>query len=243
MTRLHPVLPSSSDRPRFVSDMFGRIAGRYDLMNTIMTLGMDAWWRRLAVEAAAPPVDGMALDVGAGTGKVALTLAQRMPRGRVIASDFSEPMLRQGKQSLGTSPAGRRIEWVTADALHLPFQDASVDCITTAFAVRNLTRAVEGFREMARVTRPGGRVVCLEITRLDNSLQRRFFGLYFSRIVPAIGRLISGDDTAYRYLPASVDAFLNSYELAVQMRDAGLVFVQRSMLGLGTVTMLTGMKP
>jgi demethylmenaquinone methyltransferase/2-methoxy-6-polyprenyl-1,4-benzoquinol methylase len=223
--------------------MFGRIAGRYDVMNTVMTLGMDAWWRRLAVDAAAPPTDGVALDVGAGTGKVALALAQRMPRGHVIASDFSEPMLRQGKQSLGASEAGHRIEWVTADALHLPFENASVDCVTTAFTVRNLTSAVEGFREMARVTRPGGRVVCLEITRLDNGLRRKVFGLYFNGFVPAIGRVISGDDTAYRYLPASVDAFLNPYELAVQMRDAGLVFVQRRMLGFGTVTMLPGTKP
>jgi demethylmenaquinone methyltransferase/2-methoxy-6-polyprenyl-1,4-benzoquinol methylase len=223
--------------------MFGRIAGRYDLMNSVMTFGMDAWWRRLAVQAANPPTDGLALDVGAGTGKVALALAQRMPRGHVIASDFSEPMLRQGRRSLGASEAGRRIEWVTADALRLPFEDASVDCVTTAFTVRNLTSAVEGFAEMARVTRPGGRVVCLEITRLDNSLQRKILGLHFSGIVPAIGRVISGDDTAYRYLPASVDAFLNPFELAVQMRDAGLVFVQRRMLGFGTVTMLTGTKP
>jgi demethylmenaquinone methyltransferase/2-methoxy-6-polyprenyl-1,4-benzoquinol methylase len=223
--------------------MFGRIAGRYDLMNTVMTLGLDAWWRRLAVQAAAPPPDGVALDVGAGTGKVALALSRHMPRGQVIASDFSEPMLRQGKQTLEASPAGRRIRWVVADALRLPFGDASVDCVTTAFTVRNLTSAIDGFQEMARVTRPGGRVVCLEITRLDNRLQRRLFGLYFGGIVPIVGRLLSGDNTAYRYLPASVDAFMNSHELAVQMRAAGLVFVQRRMLGLGTVTMLTGTKP
>jgi demethylmenaquinone methyltransferase/2-methoxy-6-polyprenyl-1,4-benzoquinol methylase len=238
-----PILPTNQDRPRFVSEMFGRIAGRYDVMNTVMTFGMDARWRRLAVESAAPPPDGAALDVGAGTGKVALELARHMPRGRVIASDFSEAMLRQGQQTQGASGAGQRLQWVVGDALHLPFTDGSVDCVTSAFTVRNLTSALDGFREMARVTRPGGRVVCLEITRIDNPLQRRLFRLYFSGLVPLIGRLISGDDSAYRYLPASVDAFLNPFELAVQMRNAGLVFIRRRMLGFGTVTMLTGTKP
>jgi demethylmenaquinone methyltransferase / 2-methoxy-6-polyprenyl-1,4-benzoquinol methylase len=237
------VLPPLQDRPRYVSDMFSRIAARYDLMNTVMTFGMDARWRRLAVEAASPPINGVALDVGSGTGKVALDLARRMPHGQVIASDFAEPMLRQGKSTVGSSTIGRRVRFVVADALHLPFADASIDCVTSAFTVRNLTSALEGFREMARVTRAGGRVVCLEITRLDNRLQKRLFGLYFNGLVPLIGLAISGDDTAYRYLPASVDAFLNPHELAVAMRDAGLVFIQRRMLGMGTVTMLTGTKP
>lgn len=243
MTEIAPILPASQDRPRFVSEMFGRIAGRYDLMNTIMTFGQDTWWRRLAVQAAMPPADGTALDVGAGTGKVARDLAASMPEGRVIASDFSEPMLRQGQQGFGRLAVGRRITFVVADALRLPFADESMDCVTTAFTVRNLTSAYQGFQEMARVTKPGGRVVCLEITRIDNPFQRKLFGLYFNGLVPILGRLISGDDTAYRYLPASVDAFLNSHELAVQMRGAGLVFVRRRMLGLGTVTMLVGTKP
>ncbi|MFN0071471.1 MAG: ubiquinone/menaquinone biosynthesis methyltransferase [Chloroflexota bacterium] len=236
-------MPSPADRSRFVSEMFGRIAQRYDLMNTIMTLGQDAWWRRLAVNAAAVPLNGTALDVGSGTGKVALGLARRVSEGRVIASDFSETMLRQGQQAMKHDPVGRRVTFVVADALNLPFADASINCVTSAFAVRNLTSASRGFQEMARVTRPGGRVVCLEITRLDNRLQRAVFGVYFKRLVPLMGQLLSGDATAYRYLPASVDAFLNPHELAVQMRAAGLVFVRRRMLGMGTVTMLVGTKP
>jgi demethylmenaquinone methyltransferase/2-methoxy-6-polyprenyl-1,4-benzoquinol methylase len=239
----HPILPNNQDRSRFVSEMFGRIASRYDLMNSVMTFGQDAWWRRLAVAAAAPPTDGVALDVGTGTGKVAFDLARRMTGGQVIASDFSEAMLRQGQHSLESTPEAHRVQFVVGDALHLPCPNASMDCVTSAFTVRNLTSAVEGFREMARVTRPGGRVVCLEITRLDNPLQRKLFGIYFSGLVPLIGRLISGDDSAYRYLPDSVDAFLNPYELAVQMREAGLAFITRRMLGMGTVTMLTGTKP
>jgi demethylmenaquinone methyltransferase / 2-methoxy-6-polyprenyl-1,4-benzoquinol methylase len=237
------VLPALHDRPRYVSEMFGRIARRYDLMNTVMTLGMDAGWRRLAVAEAAPPIDGVALDVGSGTGKVALDLAHRMTRGCVLATDLSDPMMRQGRHSFGSTASGQRVRFIVADALQLPFADASVDCVTSAFTVRNLVSAIDGFREMARVTRSDGRVVCLEITRLDNPFQRKLFGLYFSGLVPRIGRLISGDDTAYRYLPASVDAFLNPVELAVQMRDAGLVFIRRRMLGLGSVTMLTGTKP
>jgi demethylmenaquinone methyltransferase / 2-methoxy-6-polyprenyl-1,4-benzoquinol methylase len=166
-----------------------------------------------------------------------------MTRGRVLATDFSEAMVRQGHRSFGSTPVGQRVRFIVADALQLPFAEASVDCVTSAFTVRNLASAIDGFREMARVTRSGGHVVCLEITRLDNPIQRKLFGLYFSGLVPRLGRLISGDDTAYRYLPASVDAFLNPFELAVQMRDAGLVFVRRRMLGVGTVTMLTGTKP
>jgi demethylmenaquinone methyltransferase/2-methoxy-6-polyprenyl-1,4-benzoquinol methylase len=223
--------------------MFGRIAERYDLMNTVMTGGQDVLWRKLAVKLAAPPPNGTILDVGAGTGKVAHELANAMMGGLVIAADFSEPMLRRGKNQLRRQPRGARVAYVAADALTLPFPDASFDSVTTAFTVRNLTSARSGFQEMARVLKPGGKLVCLEITRIDNPIAQRVFGLYFKNVVPLIGRLISGDDTAYRYLPASVDAFLSPQEMAVQMRDSGVARIKRVMLGMGTVTLLAGTKP
>lgn len=223
--------------------MFGRIAERYDLMNTVMTFGQDVFWRKLAVKMAAPPPAGAMLDVGAGTGKVSHELAHAMFGGLVIAADFSEPMLRQGKDHQVHQLRGASVAYVTADALTLPFPDASFDGVTTAFTVRNLTSARAGFIEMARVLKPGGRLVCLEITRIDNPLARRIFGIHFQHIIPVIGRLISGDDTAYRYLPASVNAFLSPHELAVQMRDSGVAKIKRIMLGMGTVTLLVGTKP
>lgn len=241
--RIPSPLLSPTDRPRYVNAMFGRIAGRYDLVNTVMTFGQDAWWRRLLISAVNPPRSGRALDVGAGTGKVAQTLARRMTSGTIVALDFSDPMLREGRARIGAAAVSRRVSFVAGDALELPFPDATFDCVTTAFTVRNLVDPGAGFAEMCRVVKPGGRVACLEITRIDNPLQRRAFGLYFQGLVPRLGRLISGDDAAYRYLPASVDAFLSPSELAVVMRRAGLVQVRYRMLGFGTVTLLVGARP
>jgi demethylmenaquinone methyltransferase/2-methoxy-6-polyprenyl-1,4-benzoquinol methylase len=131
--------------------MFSRIAGRYDLMNTLMTAGLDDSWRQDAVDAVDPPAAGAALDVGTGTGRLALALAERMPRGRVVGIDFAEPMLRHGIMALGARPGWTRVRLVLGDALALPFPDRSFDRVTTAFVVRNVPDACAAFAEIARV--------------------------------------------------------------------------------------------
>ena len=223
-----------------VAAMFGRIARRYDLMNTLMTAGRDAAWRRLAVRAARPPRAGRALDVGTGTGKLAAALADAMPGGQVVGIDVTEPMLRQAPAPSFRRPGGGRVALALADALALPFADASFDCATTAFTVRNVADVGLAFAELRRIVRPGGRVVCLELSRPRAPIWGDVFGLFFGRVVPRIGGLVARDAGAYTYLPESVAAFLAPDALAAEMARAGLREVRWQRLGLGAVTLHVG---
>lgn len=226
--------------PHTVSAMFGRIAARYDLMNSLMTAGMDSGWRRAAVRAARPPEDGLAVDVGTGTARLAAALASVMPRGRVIGVDLTLPMLRAGQAWLWGLEEGERVVLAAGDALTLPFGDAKFDCLTSAFTVRNLADLAAGFREQARVVKPGGSVVCLELTWPRSPFMRGVFSIYFRRLVPLLGRLVAGDQGAYTYLPESVRGFPSPEAVAQVMRDAGLFNVEWRLLGLGTVTLHMG---
>ena len=223
-----------------VAQMFGRIARRYDLMNTLMTGGQDAGWRRLAVRAAGPPRTGRALDVGTGTGKLAAALADAMPGGQVVGVDVTEPMLRQAPAASFRRPGGGRVSLALADALALPFPDAAFDCATTAFTVRNVADVGLAFAELRRIVRPGGRVVCLELSQPRVPVWGPLFGLLFRRVVPRIGGLVARDAGAYTYLPESVAAFLDPAELAAEMARAGLHQVRWRELGLGAVTLHVG---
>lgn len=232
--------PRPPDHRASVAAMFGRIARRYDLMNTLMTGGLDASWRRHAVRAARPPRDGRALDVGTGTAKLALALARAMPGGRVVGVDVAEPMLRQALTSSAQGHASSRVDLALADALALPFPDASFDCATTAFMIRNVADVGAAFAELRRVVKPGGRVVCLELTQPQLPFWGSLFGLYFGRAVPLVGKLVAGDAGAYSYLPASVAAFLRPEGVAAEMAEAGLRAVRWRRLGFGTVTLHVG---
>ena len=233
-------VPVGVARRRYVKAMFGRIAPRYDLVNTVMTLGLDRGWRRAAIRAAAPPPGGTALDVGTGTGRLALDLARAMPGGGVVGADFTLPMLRFGQPLRRREAWGRRVAFVSADALELPFADATFDVVSSSFTVRNLADPGRGFREQVRVARPGGRVVCLELTMPRNGLFRAAFWLYFRRVVPLVGGLLAGDREAYSYLPESVAAFLRPEALAAVMRESGLERVRYRLLGFGTVALHVG---
>jgi demethylmenaquinone methyltransferase / 2-methoxy-6-polyprenyl-1,4-benzoquinol methylase len=240
ITETDPAGPRPRDHRARIAAMFGRIARRYDLMNTLMTGGLDEAWRRHAVRAARPPRDGTALDVGTGTAKLALALARTMPNGHVVGVDVAEPMLRQAWPSSRRDPASGRVHFALADALALPFPDASFDCVTTAFMIRNVADVGAAFAELRRVAKPGGRVVCLELTQPRAPLWGSLFGLYFGRVVPLIGKLIAGDTGAYSYLPESVAAFLRPDGVAAEMTAAGLRGVRWRRLGLGTVTLHLG---
>lgn len=202
--------------------MFDRIAPRYDLMNRLMSGGLDGRWRRLAAAAADISLGSRALDVCTGTGDLAFELADRVgPNGSVIGVDFSEQMLARAtaKAAANGAPATFQV----ADALELPFGDSEFDGATVAFGARNLSDLDRGLAEMARVVRPGGRVVVLEITTPQRL--RALNGLWFDRVVPRLGGLIGGDRAAYRYLPASAKRFPPPPELATRMTEAGLTDV------------------
>lgn len=221
-----------------VRAMFDRIAPRYDLLNRTMTAGLDGRWRRAAAAAADLAAGDRALDVCTGTGDLAFELAHRTTgSGEVMGVDFAPLMVARARAK--ASQRGSPARFAIADALALPFDDGHFDAATAAFGVRNLADDLDaGIAEMARVVRPGGRVVILEIT--TPARLRRFYGLWFDRIVPRLGRLLGRDGAAYSYLPASVRRFPEPPELAARMSAAGLADVRWRPLAGGIVALHHG---
>ncbi len=226
-------------RAAAVRAMFTRIAGRYDLMNTLMTGGRHHAWRRAVARAAVAAPPGAILDLATGTADLALEVHALDAARTVIAADFSEGMLRQARSKLAARGA-TRTPLLAADALLLPFPDAAFACVTSAFLLRNLEDLGHGLAEMRRVTRPGGRVVALDIVRPATPVWHQVFATYFHRVVPAVGALVAGDRAAYTYLPDSVAAFVTPVELAGLMTRAGLRDVTHRRFGLGTVALHVG---
>jgi len=233
-------LGTGPDKARFVSQMFSRIARHYDLMNGLMTFGMHHSWRRVAARQTIPSPEGPALDLATGTGDLALELRELHPHRNIVGADFSEGMLAVARDKVRAAGDAGRIRLVAADALALPFDDRAFACVTSAFLLRNLTDLRHGLAEMKRVTRPGGRVVALEITQVDAPGFRPLFRFYFHQVVPRVGRLVARDPEAYAYLPQSVDRFLAPADLARLMESVGLRGVTWRRLGLGSVTIHTG---
>jgi demethylmenaquinone methyltransferase / 2-methoxy-6-polyprenyl-1,4-benzoquinol methylase len=220
--------------------MFSRIAGRYDLMNGLMTLGMHHAWRRAAARETIPSPEGPGLDVATGTGDLALALAKIHRHRVIVGADFAHGMLKIAEEKRRGEVAGGRIRLVEADALALPFESRAFAFVTSAFLLRNLADLRQGLVEMRRVSRPGARVVALEITQADLPGWAPLFRAYFHHVVPRIGALVSGDSEAYTYLPQSVDRFLTPPGLGALMEAVGLRGVKYRRLGFGTVTIHTG---
>jgi demethylmenaquinone methyltransferase/2-methoxy-6-polyprenyl-1,4-benzoquinol methylase len=225
--------------PADVQRMFDRIAGPYDLMNRLMTAGLDARWRALAADEAALEPGGRALDACCGTGELTLELSRRVGlRGEVTGLDFAAEMLARARRKPAPYGSGL-VSWVQADALAMPFEADSFDAATVGFGVRNLPDLDAGLRELARVVRPGGRVVCLEITRPVTPPLSSFYGLWFDRAVPALGRRFDRGG-AYAYLPASVRRFPGPTELGERFWSAGLRDVRYALLAGGIVALHVG---
>jgi demethylmenaquinone methyltransferase/2-methoxy-6-polyprenyl-1,4-benzoquinol methylase len=234
-----PALPDAAEKPVYVNRMFARIASTYDLMNRIMTGGQDTRWRAKLLGLCDLPARGALLDVGTGTGDIAATARRRFPQLKVVGVDFTYEMMAVGR----TQPARAGLSFVQGDTFHLPFPDDTFDAVASGFLVRNVVDRVAALREQARVTKPGGRVVCLETTPPGNSVLGPLFQLYFFRVVPLIGGLVSGDVEAYRYLPHSTVEFPTPYSFRHQMEQAGLRNVVYEELMLGSVAIHVGTKP
>jgi demethylmenaquinone methyltransferase / 2-methoxy-6-polyprenyl-1,4-benzoquinol methylase len=232
-------LPSADVKAGYVRAMFERIAGRYDLLNDLMTAGQHRRWKRIAIRAAQPR-DALALDLGCGTGDLSRELARQGARF-VVGGDFVPAML-QAAHDKTTSRRPLPVTYTVADALALPFTDDTFDCVTSGFLVRNVVDQEAAFREMLRVLVPGGRVVCLEAARRDGTLGRalnRTFG-FGARL---LGRFVAGDPDAYAYLPDSAAAFASPPELAATLQRAGFTHIQYRTLGLGMIAIHRGRKP
>lgn len=225
--------------PAEVERMFDRIAGPYDRMNRLMTGGLDRRWRTLAARETGVGRGATVLDVCCGTGDLALELARVVgSAGAVTGLDFSAEMLARAEAKQPEAGAAP-VEWIRGDAMAMPFADSSFAALTIAFGLRNLSDVDEGLRELARVVRPGGRVVCLEITKPQGEVLGRFYRAWFDKGVPALGKVLDRGG-AYSYLPASVRRFPPPAELGASFYRAGLVNVRYRTLAGGIVALHVG---
>lgn len=199
--------------------MFSRIARRYDLLNRVMTFGRDGAWRQAAVALAAPKGCRLALDMATGTGELAFLLAGRA--AQVVAVDICPEMLSIARAKARGRPRADRIQFVLADGLRLPFAADSFDCIATGFALRNVADLRLALAEMHRVVRPGGRVVCLELTRSSFRPLAVLHALYLAGLIPALGHWLTGQAEAYRFLSTSLSQFPDARRLAEALRNRG----------------------
>lgn len=225
-----------------IRGMFASIAHRYDLLNRLLSFRRDVYWRRVAVAQGRVPPGGRALDLCAGTADVALEIVRQTPGASVVAVDNCEPMLFRGLQKVRASGVADRIRFVTAHAEALPFSDESFDAAFVAFGIRNVINRAQGLREMARLLKPSGRVVILEFSTPSSPLFRFLYHFYSHRILPWIGGLISGNRSAYEYLPTSVDGFPSPEGLKGLMEAQGFSHVSYTPLTFGIVTLHQGRK-
>lgn len=226
-----------------VRRMFGEIAGRYDLLNHLLSLNVDRYWRWRTVRQA-PPGDGPILDLCTGTGDLALAY-YRASRGQaqIVAADFCHPMLVLGDQKRSRAGVNGQVTFVEADAQRLPFPDDYFALVCVAFGLRNVTDTDRGLREMARVCRPGGRVVVLEFSMPRRQPLRAIYCWYFRHVLPRIGQALARNrQDAYRYLPESVGEFPSGDALVERMRAAGLARLTYRPLTLGVATLYLGVK-
>lgn len=235
-----------------VREMFRQIAPRYDTMNHLLSLNVDKWWRKKAVQRLRVEGDAPILDICCGTGDLAMAIADTVgTEVQVIGSDFCHAMLEiaRDKEAERTRDArggsGRpTIPFFEADSMSLPFDDNQFQCVTVAFGLRNIVDTEAGIAEMFRVCRPGGQVMVLEFSQPTFPVLKQLYGFYFSTVLPKVGQMLaSNDKSAYEYLPASVGQFPSGEQLAAKFREAGLTDVQHLPLTLGVATIYTGVKP
>ena len=218
--------PQGTERVTYVRHMFARIAGRYDLLNRLMTFGRDRAWRSEVIQHLQPQSGQRILDLGSGTGDLALQLLVTTPGTQVIAADLTLEMMLVGKQR----PGGDQILWVVADAGHLPFDSGTFDGVVSGYLLRNVPDVDATLAEHQRVTTPAGRIVSLDTTPPQRNIFLPFIRFYLRFIIPLLGKLVAGDSEAYTYLPETTAQFLTAEALAERMQQAGFTvegFVRR----------------
>lgn len=231
-----------AQRRHYVREMFGRIAPRYDLLNSILSFWLHHWWRRTVVRMLRLAPESRVLDVCTGTGDLAIELARYLgPAGEVVGLDFCEPMLVRGRAKAQRRGLNHTF-WLQADALRLPFAEAQFDAVTMAFGLRNLIDKREAFREIYRVLKPGGKVAILELTRPQRAPWVWLYDFYALHILPRIGRRLS-DGEAYLYLPMSIRHYEDRATIAEYMQQAGFTAVSYRDLTFGVVCVHMGVKP
>ena len=231
----------SVEKSDAVRKMFNSIALRYDLMNDIMTVGLHRRWKRLTVKKSLGEKKELALDLACGTGDMGLIFS-RSGVERVVCIDFSEKMLDVARMKAERKSVTKRLAFSRADALDLPFPNATFDSVATGFSLRNLDGIAEMFREAQRVLKPGGRFAILELAHMRSSLTGKIFNFYFKKIIPPLGGIITGDRAAYDYLPESISNVPGVDELELLLANTGFSNVGFRLLGWGSVVIISGEK-
>jgi demethylmenaquinone methyltransferase/2-methoxy-6-polyprenyl-1,4-benzoquinol methylase len=229
---------SGDERARYVQGMFARIANRYNLMNRLMTAGQDIRWRRRVIQLSQLPPAGKLLDIATGTGDIASEGLRQHPDLEVYGGDFTIEMMLVGKRD----SRRQAIRWTGADTLSLPFPDNSFDAVASGFLMRNVIDVPGAFAEQLRVAKPGGWIVVLESSPPKDNWLKPFITFHLNSVIPALGRLVSGDREAYRYLPDSTQQFQEPESLVKIMRETGLVQVGYEMYMFGTIAIHFGQK-
>ena len=230
MTRL-----TGQERATYVQNMFTRIAKRYDLMNRLMTGGQDIRWRRQVIQLARLGNNARLLDLGTGTGDLAREALAQFPRARVIAADFTLEMMRVGRER-------GALNFSSADALRLPFQDTLFDAVVSGFLMRNVIDLQKALQEQYRVLKKGGRIVILDTTRPKKNILSPFIWLYMHFVIPTLGRVLTGSSDAYRYLPETTEGFVTAEEMAARMAAVGFKKLNYERFMFGTIAIHWGAK-
>jgi demethylmenaquinone methyltransferase/2-methoxy-6-polyprenyl-1,4-benzoquinol methylase len=232
------------ERSRYVQQMFGQIAPRYDLMNRLMTGGQDQRWRRIVIRRAALPPGGRLLDLGAGTGDLARMALSQDPTIQAVAADFTLEMMRMGRQRRDDEQdTSARLAWAGADAIHLPFPAQHFDAVISGFLLRNVSNLMRCLEEQQRVLKPGGWLVALDTTPPPETSLAPLLRFHLHSVIPTLGKLITGQAEAYRYLPDSTEVFLEPEQLAARLISAGFVHVGFKRLMLGTIAIHWAQRP
>ena len=230
-------------KQQYVADLFTRIAGRYDLMNDLMTAGLHRRWKRQTAQLTANGLKGKALDIATGTGDLALALSKCQGISHTVGVDLLPEMVVLGRNKAEANGRGSETTILLGDALRLPFPKGCFACATAGFSLRNMPDLSRALAEMVRVVRPGGRVTTLELTPQPAGIASWFIRWYFHRVVPLLGQIVAGNREAYTYLPDSVEVFPPADRLAELFSEAGLVDVGYRRLGFGTVALHWGHLP
>ena len=225
-----------------VHGVFTSVASKYDVMNDVMSMGIHRVWKDAMMDWLAPQPGQRLLDVAGGTGDISFRFLKRAPGANAVVLDMTESMLVEGRKRAEAEHQADHLEWVTGDAMQLPFEDNQFDVYTISIGIRNVTRVDEALREAYRVLRPGGRLMVLEFSHLPNPMMQKAYDLYSFNVIPQLGKVITGDRDSYQYLVESIRKFPDQETFATMISEAGFAQVKYRNLSMGIATLHSGWK-
>ena len=228
------------EKAGLVHGVFSSVASKYDIMNDVMSVGIHRLWKDAMMDWLAPRNGRRLLDVAGGTGDIAFRFLRRAPGASAVVADMTEAMLTEGRQRAEAEDFADRLDWVTGDAMALPFENRSFDVYTISFGIRNVTRIEDALSEAYRVLKPGGRLMVLEFSQLPNTGLQQLYDLYSFNVIPRMGQVIAGDRDSYQYLVESIRRFPNQERFASMIRDAGFEQVAFRNLSMGIAALHSG---